>query len=398
MLCQECHERHLFVLFDSGGVHLHHAGRQLPGHPPRRRRCAAPRQAVVQGGGGAVRGGAVSGTVLSGVPDAHPSLGVALAAAVAADLDHLRSAAEPLPGAAGCGWRRTMPPSCTDPVSRGWNGSATSYCLSSPVPQQDTYSQRSSTDRSMSETRGGTAPNGLRAGGSRSGSAGSAGMVTTWAPTAPASTRSRRSAASWSSRPRSATGGPSLDHSGMRRASTDRYAASSGASGGSAARSTEQGLGERAERDRRVRRRCPASQDLHPGRPRRRLELEGQPRLPHPGLSPDEDEAAPALSGLVERGMEEVELLVTPHDNRTQDLPHAVSIVGWFPRSHWSVRASNRRNPPPTAPRSRGWCPPCSRSRTTSGRLPIAAASAWVNGARRRAGRRSDQELLAAIA
>src|SRR5829696_4715244 len=72
-----------------------------------------------------------------------------------------------------------MPPRRTDPVSTGLRMSATSYCLSSPVPQQDTYSQRSSTDRSMSETSGGTAPNGLSAGGSRSGSAGSAGMVMT---------------------------------------------------------------------------------------------------------------------------------------------------------------------------------------------------------------------------
>jgi hypothetical protein len=30
--------------------------------------------------------------------------------------------------------------------------------------------------------------------------------------------------------------------------------------------------------------------------------------------------------------------------------------------------------------------------------VPIAAASAWVDGARRRAGGKSDQELLAAIA
>src|SRR5215218_8871179 len=64
-------------------------------------------------------------------------------------------------GAAGWGWRRTIPPRRTEPVSRGWKMSATSYCLSSPVPQQDTYSQRSSTDRSMSETSGGTAPEGL---------------------------------------------------------------------------------------------------------------------------------------------------------------------------------------------------------------------------------------------
>src|SRR5207344_2073010 len=72
-----------------------------------------------------------------------------------------------------------MPPSLTEAVSRGWNGSATSYCLSSPVPQQDTYSQRSSTDRSMSEISGGTAPKGFSAGGRSSASAGSAGMVIT---------------------------------------------------------------------------------------------------------------------------------------------------------------------------------------------------------------------------
>jgi hypothetical protein len=81
-------------------------------------------------------------------------------------------------GAAGWGVRLTMPPRRTEPVSCGLKGSATSYCLSSPVPQQATYSQRSSTDRSMSEISGGTAPNGFSAGGSRSGSAGSAGMVT----------------------------------------------------------------------------------------------------------------------------------------------------------------------------------------------------------------------------
>ena len=72
-----------------------------------------------------------------------------------------------------------MPPSSTEPVSRGWKMSLTSYCLSSPVPQQDTYSQRSSTDRSMSDTSGGTAPNGWSDGGRSSGSAGSAGMVIT---------------------------------------------------------------------------------------------------------------------------------------------------------------------------------------------------------------------------
>jgi hypothetical protein len=39
--------------------------------------------------------------------------------------------------------------------------------LSSPVAQHETYSQRSSTDRSMSETSGGTAPNGFSAGAVR---------------------------------------------------------------------------------------------------------------------------------------------------------------------------------------------------------------------------------------
>src|SRR3712207_8449128 len=66
-----------------------------------------------------------------------------------------------------------------EPTSRGAAGSETSYCLSSPVPQQDTYSIRSSTDRSMSVTSGGTAENGLSAGGRSSGSAGSAGGVVT---------------------------------------------------------------------------------------------------------------------------------------------------------------------------------------------------------------------------
>ena len=99
--------------------------------------------------------------------------------AVAADLHHLRPATQRQIG------RHGMRPASHDPaeadraISRGWNGSLTSYCLSSPVPQQDTYSQWSSTDRSMSETSGGTAPNGCRAGGRSSASAGSAGMVIT---------------------------------------------------------------------------------------------------------------------------------------------------------------------------------------------------------------------------
>jgi hypothetical protein len=47
--------------------------------------------------------------------------------------------------------------------------SLTSYCLSSPVPQHDTYSQRSSTDRSMSLIRGGTAPKGFEGRGQQVG-------------------------------------------------------------------------------------------------------------------------------------------------------------------------------------------------------------------------------------
>src|SRR5215472_19374352 len=72
-----------------------------------------------------------------------------------------------------------MPPSRTEPVSRGRNGSVTSYCLSSPVPKHDTYSQRSSTDRLMSVISGGAAPKGFSAGGRSSGLAGSAGTVMT---------------------------------------------------------------------------------------------------------------------------------------------------------------------------------------------------------------------------
>src|SRR3954454_19227639 len=68
-----------------------------------------------------------------------------------------------------------MPPRRTEPVSRGLRGSETSKRLSSPVPQHETTSERSSTDRAMSVTSGGTAPKGWRVGGSWSASAGSAG-------------------------------------------------------------------------------------------------------------------------------------------------------------------------------------------------------------------------------
>src|SRR5215212_9271445 len=68
---------------------------------------------------------------------------------------------------------------CSEPVCLGLNGSDTSYCNSSPVPQHDTYSCWSSSDRLMSVISGGTAPKPLSIGGSSSGSAGSAGTVIT---------------------------------------------------------------------------------------------------------------------------------------------------------------------------------------------------------------------------
>ena len=48
------------------------------------------------------------------------------------------------------------------------------------MPQQDTSSDRSSTLSAMSVISGGTAPKGFSAGGSRSSSAGSAGIVMTF--------------------------------------------------------------------------------------------------------------------------------------------------------------------------------------------------------------------------
>ena len=73
-----------------------------------------------------------------------------------------------------------MPPTRTEPVSTGWNGSLTSNCLSSPVPQQETYSFWSSTARARSVISGGTAPNGCSAGGRTDASAGSAGIEMTF--------------------------------------------------------------------------------------------------------------------------------------------------------------------------------------------------------------------------
>src|SRR5436190_24333779 len=65
---------------------------------------------------------------------------------------------------------------CTEPVSFGLNGSETSYCRNSPVPQQEIYRNRSSSERLMSLTSGGTALKPLSSGGKTSGSAGSAGI------------------------------------------------------------------------------------------------------------------------------------------------------------------------------------------------------------------------------
>src|SRR6476659_7314615 len=73
-----------------------------------------------------------------------------------------------------------IPPRCTDPVFRGWKGSETSYCRNSPVPQQETYRKRSSSERLMSVTNGGTALKPCRIGGRLAGSAGSAGISITF--------------------------------------------------------------------------------------------------------------------------------------------------------------------------------------------------------------------------
>ena len=72
------------------------------------------------------------------VPRPVQRVGEVDALAVAADLDHLRSARERHVGRAGCGVRLTMPPSRTDPTWVGCAGSETSNCFISPVPQQET--------------------------------------------------------------------------------------------------------------------------------------------------------------------------------------------------------------------------------------------------------------------
>src|SRR5262245_46213157 len=73
-----------------------------------------------------------------------------------------------------------MPPIFMEAMSRGLNGSDTSYCCNSPVPQQETYRYRSSSERLRSVTSGGTALNPWRSGGSARDSAGSAGISITF--------------------------------------------------------------------------------------------------------------------------------------------------------------------------------------------------------------------------
>src|SRR5208282_3969757 len=73
-----------------------------------------------------------------------------------------------------------MPPTCTDPINLGLNGSETSYWRISPVPQQEAYRKRSSTERLISVSSGGTALKPCNSGGNWLGSAGSAGISMTF--------------------------------------------------------------------------------------------------------------------------------------------------------------------------------------------------------------------------
>src|SRR6202030_398046 len=79
----------------------------------------------------------------------------------------------------GCFPCDTIPPSRTLPVSFGLKGSLTLYCFRSPVPKHATYKNLSSRLRLISVISGGTALNGLSAGGSTLSSAGSAGISIT---------------------------------------------------------------------------------------------------------------------------------------------------------------------------------------------------------------------------
>src|ERR1700756_3322387 len=72
-----------------------------------------------------------------------------------------------------------MPPRWIEPVFLALEGSETSYWRNSPVPQHETYRKRSSSERLISETKGGTALKPFNKGGRVSGSAGSAGISIT---------------------------------------------------------------------------------------------------------------------------------------------------------------------------------------------------------------------------
>src|SRR5262249_19667643 len=84
------------------------------------------------------------------------------------------------PGLLGWAARLTIPPIRKELIFFGWNGSLTSYWMNSPVPQHETYRRRSSTERLMSVTKGGTALKPCKNGGSWAGSAGSAGISITF--------------------------------------------------------------------------------------------------------------------------------------------------------------------------------------------------------------------------
>src|SRR2546426_8133804 len=83
-------------------------------------------------------------------------------------------------GCLGCAAWRTIPPICREPVFFGCNGSETSYCRNSPVPKQETYKKRSSSERLMSVISGGTALKPCSSGGKVAESAGSAGIAETF--------------------------------------------------------------------------------------------------------------------------------------------------------------------------------------------------------------------------
>ena len=72
------------------------------------------------------------------VPRRVERVGEVDALAVAADLDHLRTAVQRLPRLAGMRRAATMPPSRIELTFFGLNGSLTSYWMNSPVPKHET--------------------------------------------------------------------------------------------------------------------------------------------------------------------------------------------------------------------------------------------------------------------